>query len=136
MPAPWPVAMMSLAIDPPQGAAMPVHSLPMKSRKRLVRDVFGTFDTHAGLVMTSLIKTAGHKMAALTVRSSGLSNCRFLTTRTRNRVKKWFVRLFLCHSFCGVCSFRIPLISAYAVPNHESSNGGTTPTKTLLQKCG
>ena len=37
-------------MDPPQGAAMPVHSLPMKSRKRLVRDVFGTSDTHAGLV--------------------------------------------------------------------------------------
>ena len=28
------------------------------------RDVFNTFETYAGIVMTSLLQTAGHKIAA------------------------------------------------------------------------
>ena len=50
------------------------RSLSTKNRKRLLRDLFYTFDTHAGFVMTSLLHPAGHKMAALTVLLSCLSS--------------------------------------------------------------
>ena len=46
-------------------------SLPMRSRKRLARDVIDTSVTFAPvLFVTSLIQTAEHKMAVLTSRGS------------------------------------------------------------------
>ena len=47
-----------------QGAAMLVFTLPIRRIKKqqlLARDVFATFPTHARLVITSLMQTAGHK---------------------------------------------------------------------------
>ena len=38
-----------LRISAPQGAAMLVRSLPVKIRRRVARDVFATFATHAGI---------------------------------------------------------------------------------------
>ena len=62
-----------------------VHSLPMKSRKRLARE---TFDTIVTLIMMSLTQTAGHKMATFTVIFSQLSKkCQFLASRTGNEVE-------------------------------------------------
>ena len=43
------------------------HSLPMKSRKRLVCDVLDALPHMLVLFMMSLIQTAGHKTSALTV---------------------------------------------------------------------
>ena len=43
-------AAVFLQIFYPQSTAMLVHFLPMKSRKKLVRDVFNAFDTHVDLV--------------------------------------------------------------------------------------
>lgn len=49
--------------EPLQGTAIFVGSLPMKNRKRLARDVFGSFVAHDSHVFDI---TAGHtKMAAL-----------------------------------------------------------------------
>ena len=39
-----------LRISVPQGASMLIHFLRMKSKKRLARDVFNTFATHASLI--------------------------------------------------------------------------------------
>ena len=47
--------------------AILVHSLAVKSKKRLAHDVFDTFATQFGLAYEVTDKTAGHKMAVLTV---------------------------------------------------------------------
>ena len=53
---------------------MLVQSLQTKSRTRLARDVSDTFATHASLVYDVTDRPAGHKMAALTVVFSRLSD--------------------------------------------------------------
>ena len=57
--------LLRIKICAPHRAVKLVRSLPMKSRQRLVRDVFVIFTTHK--IMTSLIQITGHKIAALTV---------------------------------------------------------------------
>jgi len=56
-----------LKIFYPQSTAMLVPTLPMKSRKKLARDVFNAFDTYVDLVYDVTDTAAAHKMAALTV---------------------------------------------------------------------
>ena len=60
--------------------AMLVCTLPMKSRRSLAHDIYDNFATHAGLVVTSLLQTAGHKMAAPTVMFLPLSIVTFSQT--------------------------------------------------------
>ena len=67
---------------------MSVHSLPMKSRKRLAPGIFDTLPRILALFMTSLMQTAGHKMAALMVMCLQLSNVDFFTDRSRNGVER------------------------------------------------
>ena len=59
-----------------QGATLSVCSFPMKMTKRLACDIFDTFATHGYLVI-SLIQTAGHKTAALMIKSLQLSSLIF-----------------------------------------------------------
>ena len=54
-----------------------VGCLPTKSRKRLARDTLDAFSTLADLLMTLLVRTAKHKMAALAAVFSRLSNVYF-----------------------------------------------------------
>ena len=53
------VFLFLLRIRPPQGAAIFVRSLPMKTRKRLAEDVMYTFAVHAGFIqdVTDLVKS-------------------------------------------------------------------------------
>ena len=53
---------------------MLVSSLPRNCTKGWLVTYTDTLTIHAGLFMTSLIQTAGHKMAALTVVFQRLSN--------------------------------------------------------------
>ena len=53
-----------------------VCSFPMKMTKRLACDILDTFATHGYLVI-SLIQTAGHKTAALMIKSLQLSSLIF-----------------------------------------------------------
>jgi len=57
--------LLRIKICAPHRAVKLVRSLPVKSRQRLVRDVFVIFNTHK--IMTSVIQITGHKIAALTV---------------------------------------------------------------------
>ena len=59
---------------------MSVHSLPMKSRKRLAPGIFYTLPRILALFMTSLMQTAGHKMAALMVMCCNFQTLIFLQT--------------------------------------------------------
>ena len=70
---------------------MLVHSLPMKSRKRLARDVFSTFATHSSLVHDATV-----------VFSQFLNT--LLTNRIKNPVKDYYMCIFcLFHCCDGVC---------------------------------
>ena len=67
---------------------MLVHSLPMKSRKRLARGVFNIFATHSSLVHDA------------TVVFSQFSNTLF-TNRIRNPVKDYYMCIFCFTAVMG-----------------------------------
>ena len=99
------------------------------SPKKLARDFFIILPHVPALLMTSLIQTAAHKMAALTVVRSPLSNVDFLH-RTINAVKKllfisllyFFFSFFILFFFFFF--FTLSLLSDYLIIHifHSSHN--------------
>ena len=69
-----------------------IFSLPVKSRKRLARDIIDIFATRSGPFMMSL--TFGHKLTVLTVMSSGCNKRDYKSTE-----KRLSIVLYLC-SIC------------------------------------
>ena len=94
------------------GAAM---LLLRSSPKKLARDFFIILPHVPALLTTSLIQTAAHKMAALTVVRSPLSNVDFLH-RTINAVKKLlFFNLLFFFFFFLFFFFTLSLLSDYLI---------------------
>ena len=78
-----------------RGPATMAHSWPVKSRKKANRDL-------PALFVTSLTQTGGHKMAVFTVVFSPRFKRRFLTSRSRNWVKR--------STLLAVCNFFLPFV--------------------------
>ena len=83
--------------------AVLARSSPMESRKRLARDQFDTFATHARIVYDVTLHIGGHKMAALTI-TFFVVVCLLLLlyyfqtlilNKTRNQAKICYVCIFL-----------------------------------------
>ena len=98
-----------LQISAGRGAAMLVRSLPVKSRRRLVHDVFRTFTIHiSALFMTSMIRTARHKMTAFVCRVLATFKRRFLTNSGPRKIAVGIlIFIFVFHSYrYGPSGFR------------------------------
>ena len=76
---------------------MLIFSLPVKSRKRLARDITDIFATRSGPFMMSL--TFGHKLTVLTVMSSGCQTSIFNKKDYKSTEKPLSIVLYLC-SIC------------------------------------
>ena len=82
-------------LSSPQGAAILVHSLPMKSGKRLTKDILDTSATHDKLVHDVIIQTAKLKTAAIKLLFSFFPNIDFSQTSHKltgkTAVSVWFI---------------------------------------------
>ena len=103
-----------------QGTAIFVRSLPTKSRKRLARDVFDTFTTHAGLVhdVTNTDCRAQNGSTHGRVFATFIQR-RFLTNRTRNRANR--VKTYYVSTFFFKFHFRVLDASSLRVIFNDST---------------
>ena len=82
-------------------------SLPIKSREWLARDVMNTLTLIPALFFTSLIQTAGHKMAAFRSSFSDIQTSKQKSTRNRAKKNAECIGFFIACLFIGSCDFSV-----------------------------